>query len=152
MWEVPRYRIRRYLRQVRKQRAEQANRPKPQFHIKRTAAHVRVLDGIAKGLGTMPACVILNDLSPAGLLLFTPDQLQPGQRVSLTLDSPKLFYARGIVTACKNISLHQQVFGENNFAFRTAIRFEFQNPDEERAVRRYCQEIYTRYLYGPDTF
>lgn len=151
MWEVPRYRIRRYLRQLRKTRAEGKKPAKPNFHIKRTRAEIKIIEGFATSRTIIQACVILNDLSPVGLMLFSPEPFQPGQKINLTLESPKLFYAKGHVTACKHMTLHQHVFGEEMFSYRVAIKFDFNSPDEEIAVRRYCQEIYNRYLYPPST-
>jgi hypothetical protein len=149
MWEVPRYRIRRYLRQLRKTRAEGKKPERPVFHIKRTQAEITVLEGFAAPKKVVQACVVLNDLTPSGLLLFSSEPFYPGQRINLTLESPKLFYARGHITACKHMSLHQHVVGEHTYPYRVAIRFEFGSHEEELSVRRYCQEIYTRYLYGP---
>jgi hypothetical protein len=148
MWEVPRYRIRRYLRKIRKARAEALHEPKPVFHLKRTKAQVAILEGLASHKSVIRASIILNDLNPAGLMLFTDQPLYPGQRVGLTIDAPQLFYARGTVTVCKNIDLQRHIYGENTFSYRVAVKFDFHSAEEQRAVARYCQEIYRRHLYG----
>ncbi len=148
MWEVPRYRIRRYLRKVRKARAEASQVEKPVFHLKRTKAEIAILEGLAAPKAVVQASLILNDLTPFGLMLFSEQPLYVGQRIGLTIDAPKLFYARGTVTACKNMDLHRHIFGEAYYAYRVAIKFEFHSAEEERAVARYCQELYRRHLYG----
>jgi hypothetical protein len=150
MWEVPRYRIRRYLRKVRKARAEAPQEPKQVFHVKRTQAELTLLEGLATRKSVIQASIILNDLTPFGLMLFSEHPLYIGQRVGLTIEAPKLFYARGTVTACKNMELHRHIYGETYYAYRVAIKFEFHSTEEERAVARYCQELYRRHLYGND--
>lgn len=156
MWNVPTYRIRAYVRGLRRgsQGRRQAH-PFP-FHYKRTRAEIalQTTDSatlrIAHGDGERPAIqasLVLNDFSPRGSFLFSAEQIQLGQRVYLTIHGPKRFFIRGRVVLCKRMSFHATTLtsGET-YPYRVGILFDFQSIDERIAVKKYYDELSSKYL------
>ncbi|MCM2278058.1 MAG: hypothetical protein NDJ89_08270 [Oligoflexia bacterium] len=91
--------------------------------------------------------VILNDISPRGLFLFSSRNLRLGERVTLVIHHPRTFYAHGKVVLCKRLSLRENVVSTGNtFPFRAGILFEFRSIDERLSVKNYCDELAFKWL------
>lgn len=118
------------------------------LHIKRTKAEIVLTEGLSMvGTGTsVPARVVLNDMSPKGLYLFASEQLALGQQIQLTLEEPRRFFAHGKVVSCQNIVMDRRVISEHQFPYRVGIEFLFRNDAERQAVLQYCQEILGDFL------
>jgi hypothetical protein len=148
MWGVPRYRIRAYVEGKKKARQRGPARSRNTFHLKRVRAEIAVLEGIARPTLVAPCRILLNDMTPSGILAFAQQQFVPGQKVAITLDAPRRFFVRGYVVACNRISMDTHVITGEPYEFRLAIRFYFESIAERDAVRAYCEEELARALYA----
>lgn len=89
----------------------------------------------------------LADLNPLGMTLFLEAQLVPGSDVSVTLEQPRQFYVRGGIVSCHNYLADSKVIFERPLAFRCAVKFKFDSPEEAEEVRKYCEYIYAEVLH-----
>jgi hypothetical protein len=140
MWNVLRHQIRAYVENLKKQRDNK--RAGPQIHIKRTRAEIMINQGLGKPPLVYPARVVLNDLRPVGIFLFTTAAFPLNQAVAFTMEEPKRFYVNGRIRSCQTLILDRKVISEENYQYRVGIEFEFQSKAEVESVRRYCDEIY----------
>jgi hypothetical protein len=148
MWNVPHYRIRAYVKGLRKTKGQTTEVAKPHFHLKRAAADLAVSGGFGTEVQIIPARLILNDFTPTGVTVFSSKPFQPGQRIALTLQDPQTFYVRGSVKACHLYSLQNGLISGQNFPYRVRIQFNFQSRTEEEMIKRFCEETLVEILYG----
>lgn len=156
MYSVPAYRIRAYVRARKLREQTTLSQRKDSIFLKKSVAEIAIPDNpLRTGLGSahrrvIPASVILNDFSPRGIFLFSANSLPIGQRVTLTVHGPKHFFVKGRVAFCKRFSLDSAVLTEGgSFPYRMGILFDFQSIDERIAVKKYYDELSTRYLRTP---
>ncbi len=147
-WEVPRYRIRAYIRGLKKLETITRNRKKRGYKLRRTLAELKVIEGAAYPVDVVQARVVLNDISSHGLMLFCSRPLREGQLMAITIQEPYLFYAQGKVMSCHQLSLKTSILTDEPFPYRVQIKFEFHSLFERNAVRMYCQEVLKKYLFG----
>ncbi len=88
----------------------------------------------------------LADFSPLGMTLFLENQLVAGNDVSVTLEQPRQFYVRGQITTCHNYLADSKIIFERPLAFRCAVKFKFDSPEEAEEVRKYYEYISTEVL------
>ena len=116
-------------------------------HMKRT--HVQLKK---KGLGNtesiLVARLLLNDFSPRGVEVFSPEALEVGQELSITVDEPKRFFCKGRVIACHEMISDTVVLTQVPHRHRIAIEFVFDNPAEEDSVKAYWEEIRSEFVAG----
>jgi hypothetical protein len=147
MWEVPKYRVRAYLRSLRDSRKrEQERRDRGRFHFKRTRAELKVGDTFSGRTEILSARVVLNDFSSTGLRIFTSEPLAPGTEVALTLEEPRYFYVRGRVRWCHPLPFERRVMTQQPFSYRVGIEFQFSSIAEEAAVENYCRHLFLDHL------
>ena len=152
MWEVPRYRIRAYVRAKRRSAWARRDRDQREIHFRKTAAEVRRITATS-ALGTpsmsppTPAVVVLNELSAQGVYLFSATPIIAGQQINLTIAYPKLFFVRGRVVGCQRLFSDGRVMQNNRLGYRITIEFEYQSLYEREQVRIYCRELAAQYLY-----
>ncbi len=151
MWDVPRYRVRAYLRSVRasKQR-ERERKERSQYHMKQVRAELRIGDSFNQALELLTAKVVLNDVTHQGMKLFVNEPLLPGTQVSLTIEEPRYFYAKANVLWCHPVTLNQRVLHREPLNFRVGLEFLFSSMTEQMAIRNYCQTIFVEHLNLPD--
>jgi hypothetical protein len=149
MWDVPGYRVRAYVQATRKAREEAKERRRPRLHFQRTVGELRLAPDWPGGSEELlPARVVLNDLYPRGVFVFTPSALMPGRECAITIPEPRRFYIRGVVTSCKEIATGGRVLpSDAAFKYRVAIEFDFGSVYEEESVREYCTELAADFLY-----
>jgi hypothetical protein len=147
MWEVPKYRVRAYLRSLRESRRRQQEKIRRSSMVfKRARAEVRVSDGFTGQIELYPARVILNDFTHFGLKIFTQKALRPGTEVALTLEEPRYFYIRGKVRWCHDLPFDQRVLTDQPYRHRVWIDFNFSSSAEETAVESYCRQLFRDHL------
>jgi hypothetical protein len=140
MWDVPEAKIRAYVERMTKAR-EERQKSQQKIHFSRIAANIIVNDDQQT---VISARVILNELYPRKMFLFTTTPLTPGSECFVMIPEPHWLYIKGRVGTC-----HEMLFGgrvissENAFKYRMAVEFEFGNADEERLIREYCAELST---------
>ncbi len=148
MWEIPRYRIRAYLRSVKSSRGRTREQTASQrrIHFKRVYCELRTGDGFSNTTSIIPARAILNDLTVHGLRIFTPVALQPGQELAITIEHPRYFYVRAVVSYCHELPYDSRVLSQSPCNFRLGVNFVFASSAEEIAVENYCKLLYSEYL------
>lgn len=119
-------------------------------HFKRARAEVKL-----SGLGADPTKIIetrvlLNDITPKGIGLFSTAAMLPGQEISITVDQPKRFYARGRIVWCMEHNANSHVLTESKYSYRVGIQFIFDTEEERKALETYVQELEAQYLYGKE--
>jgi hypothetical protein len=119
------------------------SRSRRPFHIKRVTAEMRLVQGAGSLVPEAPIKVrlLLNDLSPKGVGLFSTSALQAGQEVALMLSEPSMIYLRGKVSYCQEHEANTHIIAETPFAYRMGIQLIFESPAEEEAVRKYCDDV-----------
>ena len=146
MYDVPRYRIKAYVQNLRRSR-QQIQRLTQRIHILRSRAEIRVTDGMTLPFRPVLCRVILNEMTAMGVYLYSSDAISPGQRVSLTIQEPRMFYSRGIVLSCQPVFRSGGVISETPLRYRIAVEFQFQTREEREAVTDYCEGFLRERLY-----
>jgi len=144
MWDFPSLKARMSLRRAKKYGGliEQKARPKLTLHIRRVPAQIRPLGPHATETSSViPANLILNDLTPRGVALFTTEALQVDRVVELTFEEPRQFFIRARVRACNTIVIDRKIITKQVYPFRILLEFEFDASVEHEAVRRLYHEI-----------
>ncbi|MCM2324724.1 MAG: PilZ domain-containing protein [Oligoflexia bacterium] len=144
MWQAPNQRIR-SLQSAKKRQQDRLRRP---LHIKRVRAELKVV-GHGTGQGAISeARILLNDLSPTGVGIFSNAAILVGQEIAITLQDPKRVYLRGRVVWCQEYDLHRHVISSSPFSYRMGIHFLFRNQEEEDAVKAFCNEVLREHLFS----
>ncbi len=141
MWQAPSHRIRALASAKRRQRERQ-----------RLAIHIKQVEGevtIANAQGpAVPARIVLNDIAPKGVGVFTPEPFGIGQEVELKISKPKEINLRGRVAWCQEYDANSHILSQTPFSFRIGIVFSLDNSEDEQNVKSYCEELAKGYLYG----
>lgn len=147
MWELPGQKNSRFNRRKKEPaKVDAAAGPKTKFHMRRTSVELVLREGFGQGTQTFTGRVILNEVTPAGLYLYSTEPFFPGQEISLTLEQPRRFFARGRVISCSRADLNSRVFSTKPFPYRLAVVFDCQNVNETAAIEKYCSELHSQYL------
>ena len=141
MWDIPRYRIRAYLKARRVSQAKRAEKPQLALHFKRTQAEIRFVSRPGTTPQTARAIVILNDLRTEGITVFSNQGFQADQLVQITVSAPRLFYVTGRVTYCRVFEFGSRVVSREAFPYRVKIHFDFRSQHEREAVKMYIEEL-----------
>src|SRR6185295_5501267 len=104
MWDVPRYRIRAYVRALKRARTLEKESRDNRMHFKRASANIRVFEGFGSKTEFTRARMILNEMTVKGTYIFTPKPFQQGELVEVTLNEPRLFYVKGRVISCERMN------------------------------------------------
>jgi len=148
MWEIPRYRIRAYLRSVRQTRTRDREKlDRSTIHFKRVKVDLRLGDGFGMPVQVVPARAILNDLNIRGLKIFTQMPLEPGTDLSLAIEQPRYFFVRAKVRNCYTLPYDTRIMSETPFIYRVHLSFQFASGAEQAAVDSYCRQLVREYLY-----
>lgn len=127
-------------------RERQKHKSRKRLKLQRVRAELKILDGLESSL--TEARVVLTDVSPAGLGFFANVSLPVGQEISLTMEHPKRFYVKARVLGCQEHDIDSHVLSRDRFSFRLAVEFIFENDEERRQVRSYCEQLQNEYLWG----
>ncbi|HUP55862.1 MAG TPA: hypothetical protein VM598_00305, partial [Bdellovibrionota bacterium] len=127
MWDVPRYRIRAYVRALKRARSARKHPREFEVHFKRVKAELRIIEGFASKTAPTPARLILNEMTPLGTYVFARSPFREGQIVELTLNDPKLFYVKGRILSCDKMNPDSVIMSEDPVPYRVAIAFTFQS-------------------------
>ena len=144
MWQAPNQKTRSFG-SSKKRNKDRLDR---HFHLKRVQAELKILGVLDAPPKLFEARVLLNDLSPKGLGLFTIEPLVIGQEVALTLEEPKRFYIKARVVWCNEYDSDTHVLTDHAFSYRVGLEFSYETQEEEKGVIDYCEELAQKYLYG----
>ena len=131
MWQSPNQRVRAQVN-ARKRERERLKMP---FHIKRVLATVELGDQ------KIDVRLILNDLTPRGMGLFSSHRFSAGDEVTIHLESPKKMQIKGKIAWCQEYEVRGKVLTEHSFSNRVGLSFVFSSPEEEQAMKAYCAEV-----------
>ena len=122
------------------------------LRMKRVLAEIRMKD-IQPGQSTLgaqtitvSARVILNEFTAGGMAIFSSEPITPGQELHVTLDEPKRFFCKARVNFCQEIFNDSKILSAETYNYRVALRFVFDTPEEEAAVREYYEELLREYI------
>jgi hypothetical protein len=141
MWDVPRYRIRAYVRALKRTREERRKQQGPKLHLKRTRAQVRIIEGFASTTASVRSRLVLNELAPTGTYVFTPIPFTEGQLVEVTIHEPRMFYVRGRVVSCEKVNERSVIIAQYPLPYRVRVVWEFQSHYERDMVRIFCGQL-----------
>ena len=88
--------------------------------------------------------VVLNDLTHGGVGCFIDTPIYRGEIVSLVIEQPKHLFVKGKVLGCFPYVQDTKVLHSEQFRYRAVIKFEFDSPEEQLALQKYCDELYVR--------
>ena len=94
----------------------------------------------------LPARVILNEFSDAGVGVYTTERLRMGQEVALTIDDPRRFYITGKVLYCNDVRSDSKIMQQVNFPWRAGVEFIYKSDAERSEVAAYCEELRKTWL------
>jgi hypothetical protein len=137
------------LNRARRRERERQAQKKQSFHVKRVVAEVKIQAATRVQKPESQARVVLNDITPTTLVLFTSMPLLPGQEVAVTLEEPKQFYIQGSVSWCELYNINSHIISSNPFGYRSMIEFRFNTDEEREEVRAYCDELGIKWLNYP---
>ena len=122
----------------RPQRTEEEKLSLP--HLRRVAARVRFESQI------FDARVLLNDISPEGIRVFSSLPLVPGDRLEVTLFEPRLLSVQGLVVE-RFAPMRQGHILTNGrtYPYRMSVEFQFSSEDERLALAEFVNELFSQH-------
>ena len=143
MWQAPNQRVR-AMATSKKREKERAKR---RLHIKRVTAELRLVTSPPTEQPIQIVRVLLNDLTSAGVGLFSLHSLAIGQEIALTLDQPKKVYLRGKVAWCQEYDSDSHVLSAEAYSYRIGIHFVFETKVEQESVKMICEELVKTHVF-----
>jgi len=129
----------------KKVRKKNYNKTPVKYHMKRIPAQLSQKE---VGLGQKPhpkdlvaARILLNDLKPEGLTMFTEKPLMVGDSIRITLLEPTHFYCKGRVVWCQELPSEGRILSPFSFTYRVGIQFEFDSELDSQRIKKYCEKI-----------
>ncbi len=142
MWEIPRFRIRAYVKAIQKQRSDRrAASNKNNTRMKRTQAQLITSNGFGVPVTIIPARVVLNDMQPTEMALFATEPFEEGSVINLTIEEPRRFFITGRVVSCFSNEANTRILTQQAYHYRIRLRFLFNSMEEVVAVKEYCEYL-----------
>lgn|GEM_PF-7046378 len=127
--------------------------PDNRVKLQRTDAEIKTLNSSLNGESSdeshstiLPARVILNEFSLAGVGAYTTQRLKMGQEIALTIDEPRRFYITGRVLICNEVRTDSKLIQQQSFSWRVGIEFLYKSEAERAEVSKYCEELTKTWL------
>jgi len=121
--------------------------------LKRTDAEIKILNSSPanesadeSASAILPARVILNEFSDAGVGVYTTERLRMGQEVALTIDEPRRFYITGKILFCNEVRSDSKIMQQVNYPWRAGVEFIYKSDAERSEVAAYCEELRKSWL------
>ncbi len=119
--------------------------------LKRAEAEIKTLasdsdTGDDSTTEILPARVILNEFSDAGVGVYTTEALRMGQEVALTIDEPRRFYITGRIVFCNEVRTDSKLLQQITYPWRAGIEFNYKTDAERSEVAAYCEELRKSWL------
>lgn len=89
--------------------------------------------------------MLLSDLSPDGMAIYTSVSLTPGQEISLCLKDPQEFEIKGQVAWCQAQTSTYHIVSANPFSYRVGLALSFSTPEQAKAFADFCQQMSDEY-------
>ena len=113
-------------------------------HEVQAEASAETAEGVLK-----EARIILNDLSPGGIGIYSPESMPPGTFVTISLQEPQAFEVSGKVVWCQDGQNGNRILSDQAYPFRVGVKFVFKSEDEEKAFASLCEDLKKNHLYKP---
>src|SRR5690242_20379863 len=157
MWQAPNQRVG-AMQSAKKRHQERLKRP---IHLKRVRAEVRLLphhETFAQteskdAVGELKeARVVLNDLSPKGIGIYSLEPMLPGNNIRITLEEPTKIVLEGKIVWCQDQNTGSRVISSDSYRDRVGVKFVFANPADEETFKNFCTDLQKNLLYTPDIY
>jgi hypothetical protein len=122
------------------------NENNPFLHLRRTPAELIFDQGVGRPKTIFHAMVVLNELSPTGIHLFSEAPFESYQELTLNIPSLRNFFIKGRVACCGEIPINPGIVSARTYPYRVELEFIFQSDAEREAVREYCNYLKAAYL------
>jgi len=96
---------------------------------------------ISTGSQIFDARVLLNDVSPGGMRLFSCIALNPGHAVEVTLDHPRPITVRAVITERLAPMRQGHIVSPRAYVHRLTAEFNFSSDDERAAMTEFVVEL-----------
>lgn len=143
MWNVLRHQIKNYVQNLKNQKEGDGN----VLMIKKVPVQLTVQQGLTAPPTVIWGYIVLNDVTPRGMYVFSTEPFKQDQSVAVTLEEPKRFYAKTKVISCQNVKTDSRVISEKTYAFRLALEYEAETEEEKAALKAFAEDIQQNYLY-----
>jgi hypothetical protein len=143
MWHAPNQRVRAVASSKKRER-DRARKP---IHIKRIIAHIDVITPTGVPPVQTDVRLILNDLSPKGVGVFSSIPLVAGQETSLTISDPIQLKVKARVAWCQEHAANSHILSNQPFSYRLGLEF-IMTAEEEPVVKAFFEEISKTHLYA----
>ena len=140
MWEVSKFRVRAHL-DAQKRARDRKESGVNLLNLRRVEAELKVVDNAGHASAAFGVRVLLNDLSPLGVRVFSTQPLVVGQKVCVTWGGFEQFQATGRVIACLEATVSGRILSNSQFPHRIAIEFIFTTKEEQENIRKYCFDV-----------
>jgi hypothetical protein len=141
MWQAPNSRTR---TSNKKRSNERMSRP---LHIRRVDIGIKIPS--PEGERASVVRMLLSDISPKGLCLYTSVALTPGQEISLSMVEPQPFELKAQVAWCQAQPSAHHILSANPFLYRAGVVLEFSSPEQMQAFASFCQKMSDEYNSAP---
>jgi hypothetical protein len=118
----------------------------PFAHLKKTPVELIFDEGVGRPKTIFHAMVVLNELSPTGILLFSEAPFLGQQELTINIPSLRNFFIKGRVVSCAEIPMNPGILTARTLQYRVELAFIFQSDAERDAVREYCAYLKAAFL------
>jgi hypothetical protein len=118
----------------------------PFVHLRKTPAELILDQGVGRPKTIVQALVILNELTPTGVQLFSETPFYPGEEITLNIPSLRNFFVKARIVSCKERPSNPGILPTKSFRHRVGLEFDFQSESEAQAVRDYCNYLKATFL------
>ena len=116
------------------------------IQLLRIDAKLRTYNAFNEPTGFLPVRLVLSDIAPSGVLLFSRVPLSNNDLVAMSVEHPLNFYIRGRVIGSQLMRESRLILSPDAFVYRIAIKFEFTSAAEAKNVRQLCQRIFEEFI------
>lgn len=95
-----------------------------------------------------PIRLVLNDLTPLGIQIFTTTALPTGFEILVSLTHPSRIDLHGKVTSCQQYNLNSKILDMSgqSYRYRARVVFQFADATERDVVRDFCKQLIDQYV------
>jgi hypothetical protein len=111
------------------------------LRMKRVQAELVANNGWGVAGTVVVTRLILNDLGPKSVTLFSSASLELGQQVTFSIEHPRPLVVRGKITYNALFELTSRIHCNPRYPYRIQVEFDFLNDGEAAAVREYVEEL-----------
>ena len=126
-------------REARARSKSQKKANQPSF--KRVLAEILFLKGHDAAI--LQALVVLHELTPSGVILFTSKPLPIESPVVVSIVGREILMARARVISCKPLEVCAGIVSNSEHIgrYRIQVEFSFASSDEAKTIRESCESI-----------